>query len=233
VIPILITSGKGGVGKTTVAVNLALALLEKGLRVGILDADLMDPVTHLYFKVDPRRIREYGKMLTPITVDVSEMGVSGTIEFMGLGPFIPRGVGVALNYEKAMDFIITLLKFVKWTCGYLVIDTPPSSIDVNVRLLKELESKARAVLVGEPHIFALEDNLRMLDLLRMYHIDVRAIVLNKHNLFYHEGFKDAVEYVEKEYEKLGLKIIRIPWTHELTYSVKPELFKELAEVVVA
>ncbi len=224
-IPVIVTSGKGGVGKSTVSANLAIALAQRGIRVGLLDADLMDPVQHLVFRADKETIREYGKQLLPLTVNVN----GRTIEFMGIGPFIPRGVGVALNYQKTADFIVTLLKFVRWTADYLIIDSPPSSVDVNVKLLHELEGVARAVLVGEPHMFALEDNLRMLDLLRLYRADVRAIVLNKVGLY----DPNVTKEIEENYSKLGLRVIRIPWDPQLQMGFKPELFRELVEVVLA
>jgi len=222
-IPVIVTSGKGGVGKSTVSANLAIALAQRGIRVGLLDADLMDPVQHLVFRADKEAIREYGKQLLPLTVNVN----GRTIEFMGIGPFIPRGVGVALNYQKTADFIVTLLKFVRWTADYLIIDSPPSSVDVNVKLLHELEGVARAVLVGEPHVFALEDNLRMLDLLRLYRADVRAIVLNKVGLYDPNMTKE----IEENYSKLGLRVVKIPWDPQLQLGFKPELFRELVEVV--
>jgi len=224
-IPVIVTSGKGGVGKSTVSANLAIALAQRGIRVGLLDADLMDPVQHLVFRADKEAIREYGKQLLPLTVNVN----GRTIEFMGIGPFIPRGVGVALNYQKTADFIVTLLKFVRWTADYLIIDSPPSSVDVNVKLLHELEGIARAVLVGEPHVFALEDNLRMLDLLRLYRADVRAIVLNKVGLY----DPNVTKEIEENYSKLGLRVVKIPWDPQLQMGFKPELFRELVEVVLA
>jgi len=224
-IPVIVTSGKGGVGKSTVSANLAIALAQRGIRVGLLDADLMDPVQHLVFRADKEAIREYGKQLLPLTVNVN----GRTVEFMGIGPFIPRGVGVALNYQKTADFIVTLLKFVRWTADYLIIDSPPSSVDVNVKLLHELEGIARAVLVGEPHVFALEDNLRMLDLLRLYRADVRAIVLNKVGLYDPNMTKE----IEENYSKLGLRVVKIPWDPQLQMGFKPELFRELVEVVLA
>jgi MinD superfamily P-loop ATPase containing an inserted ferredoxin domain len=185
----------------------------------------MDPVQHLVFRADKEAIREYGKQLLPLTVNVN----GRTIEFMGIGPFIPRGVGVALNYAKTADFIVTLLKFVRWTADYLIIDSPPSSVDVNVKLLHELEGIARAVLVGEPHVFALEDNLRMLDLLRLYRADVRAIVLNKVGLYDPNMTKE----IEENYSKLGLRVVKVPWDPQLQLGFKPELFRELVEVVLA
>jgi len=224
-IPVIVTSGKGGVGKSTVSANLAIALAQRGIRVGLLDADLMDPVQHLVFRADKEAIREYGKQLLPLTVNVN----GRTVEFMGIGPFIPRGVGVALNYQKTADFIVTLLKFVRWTADYLIIDSPPSSVDVNAKLLHELEGIARAVLVGEPHVFALEDNLRMLDLLRLYRADVRAIVLNKVGLY----DQNVTKEIEENYSKLGLRVVKIPWDPQLQMGFKPELFRELVEVVLA
>jgi len=220
-IPILITSGKGGTGKTTVATNLAVNLAERGIKVSFMDADLMAPNAHMFIDVNKEKLREAGKMLLPLKVGEH-------LEFMGLGVFIPRGVGVALNYEKTTDFITTLLKFVRWSGDYLVIDAPPGAIDINVKLMKELQGRARAVVVGEPHPFAIEDNLRMIDLLRFYDIDVRAVVLNKCNLFQEELAKQVTE----EYEKLKLKVVKIPWDPRLQSQTVPELFDELAEVVI-
>ena len=221
-IPILVTSGKGGVGKSTCAINLAVNIAERGIRVSFLDADLMAPNDHLFFDIKPDQIREEGRMLIPIKVHPN-------LEFMGLGIFVPRGTGIALSYEKTSDFITTLLRFVKWSGDYLVIDTPPSSLDVNVKLLKELKGRARAIIVGEPHPFAVEDNLRMLDLLRFFDVDVRAIVLNKYNL-YPEPLREQAERV---YQEIGIPVVRIPWDPELQVRPKPELFDELVKVVIA
>jgi len=223
-IPILVTSGKGGVGKSTISSNLAISLASRGIRVGLMDADLMDPVQHLIFNADKETIREYGKSLMPLSVNVG----GNKIKFMGIGSFIPRGAGVALNYEKTADFIITLLRFVRWDVDYLIIDTPPGSEDVNMKLLKELEGNARALIVGEPHVFALEDNLRMIDVLRLYNVDIRAIVLNKVGLFSQE-FAQAIE---EAYQKLGLKVIKLQWDPTLQTNFKPELFKEVEEAVL-
>ena len=224
-IPILVTSGKGGVGKTTVAANLAMNLAERGIRVSFLDADLMAPNAHLFMNVNKEKLREAGKMLLPLKVGEH-------LEFMGLGVFIPRGVGVALNYEKTTDFITTLLKFVKWSGDYLIVDMPPGAIDVNVKLMKELRSKARAVVVGEPHPFAIEDNIRMMDLLRFFDIEAKALVLNKYGMFSEELTKQVIAEYEGYSEKYGFKIVKLPWDPELQVSTKPELFNELAEGVV-
>jgi len=221
-IPILVTSGKGGTGKTTIATNLAVNLAERGIKVSFMDADLMAPNAHMFIDVNKEKLREAGKMLLPLKVGEH-------LEFMGLGVFIPRGVGVALNYEKTTDFITTLLRFVKWSGDYLIIDAPPGAISINVKLMKELQGRARAVIVGEPHPFAIEDNLRMIDLLKFYDIDVRAVVLNKYNLFQDEIAKQ----VTGEYEKLGLKVVKIPWDPRLQSQTVPELFNELANVVIA
>jgi len=226
VIYILVTSGKGGTGKTTVSVNLATNLAERGIKVSLLDADLLAPNTHLFLDVNKEKLREAGKMLLPLKVGEH-------LEFMGLGVFIPRGVGVALNYEKTTDFITTLLKFVKWSGDYLIIDAPPAALDINVKLFKELRGRARAVVVGEPHPFAIEDNLRMLDLLRFFDIEVRALVLNKYNMYQEDLAKQVMTEYEAYSKKYGFRIVKVPWDPELQVKTKPELFNELAEVVVA
>lgn len=224
--PILVTSGKGGVGKTTVSINLAMNLASRGVRVSFMDADLMTPNAHLFINASKERIREYGKMLLPLKV-------SDNLEFMGLGVFIPSGVGVALNYEKTVDFITTMLKFIKWGGDYLVIDTPPGSIDINIKLLKELRGRARAVVVGEPHPFSIEDNMRIIDLLLFHNIRVKAIVLNKYNIFNKEIADKVTAKYEERTRELGCRVVKIPWDPELQARPKPELFSELAEAVIA
>jgi len=221
-----VTSGKGGVGKTTVAVNLAYNLANRGVKASLMDADLLAPNTHLFLEeVSKEKLREAGKMLLPLKVN-------DRLEFMGLGVFIPRGVGVALNYEKTTDFITTLLKFVKWTGDYLIIDAPPAALDINVKLFKELRGRARAVVVGEPHPFAIEDNLRIMDLLRFFDIEVRALVLNKYNMFSEELAKQVAADYEAYAEKLGFKVVKIPWEPKLQTQTVPELFDELVEATI-
>ena len=220
-IPVLVASGKGGVGKTTVAYNLALALAAKGVRVSVLDADLMAPNMHLFFDVRPEDVREVGSMLLPLKV-------ADNVEFMGLGAFVPPGVGIALNYEKTMDFVVTLLRFVKWSGDYLIIDSPPASIDVNIKLFRELEGRARAVLVGEPHPFSIEDNARMMDLFKYFNIELRAAVLNKYNLFPEED----VRKFEEALSAAGVRVFKVPWDPELLRGAKPSLFEDLARAVV-
>jgi len=224
-IPILVTSGKGGTGKTTVSVNLAANLALRGIKVSLLDADLLAPNVHLFLDVNKEKLREAGRMLMPLKIGEH-------LEYMGLGAFIPRGVGVALNYEKTTDFITTLLKFVKWSGDYLIIDAPPAAIDVNVKLFKELRGRARAVIVGEPHRFAIEDNLRIMDLLKFYDIEIRALVLNKYNLYKEEHARAVEEKYNEEAEKYGFKIVKIPWDPRLQVQPVPELFDQLVEVVV-
>lgn len=225
IIPVLVTSGKGGTGKTTTSINIAMNLAERGIKVSLLDADLLAPNTHLFLDVNKEKLREAGKMLIPLKVGEH-------LEFMGLGVFIPRGVGVALNYEKTADFITTLLRFVKWSGDYLIIDAPPAAIDVNVKLFKELRGRARAVIVGEPHPFAIEDNLRILDLLRFFDIEVRALVLNKYNMYQEELARQVIDEYEVHAKRYGFKIVKIPWDPELQVKTKPELFDEVVEVVV-
>jgi len=204
---VLVASGKGGVGKTTVAVNLALALSTRDA-VALLDADMTAPNAHLLLGLPSEKLRESNRMLIPPKVN--------GVEFMSIAMFFPRGVGLAWSHEKVADMIKTLIRYVRWDSRWLVVDLPPSSIDVNIEVLKSVGHTSRGVIVGEPHRFAFEDNLRMLDLMRLYGVDVRCIVLNKFNLY------PNADLIAREYEGLGLPVVRIPFDPELAVRVKPE-----------
>jgi len=205
--PLLIGSGKGGTGKTTVALNLALAL-NKRQPTGFLDCDFTGPNAHLMLGLPEERLRDIGNLLQPPKVN--------DLEFMSVAIAFPKGIGLAWSHEKVVDMVRTLIRYVRWRCSWLVFDLPPSSIDVNVEILKTVGHRARGVVVGEPHPFAYEDNLRMLDLFRFYDVDVRCLVLNKHNLY------PNAEEAAKEYENLEIPIVSIPFDPELSTGLKPE-----------
>jgi len=220
---VLVMSGKGGVGKTTVAANLASTLSSIGYKVGFVDADLYGPNAHILLGLPEDIITEdtSAKKLIPAKT-------RDGIEFMSIAQVLPRGTGLNLPAERIRDIILTMLKFVKWSSNYLVIDCPPGSLDINLTLLEQLQGKASAVFVMQPHPMALEDLLRIVDVVKLYDIAGLCIVVNMANLF------PQRERVVEEISKLGLDYIEIPWDPDLTEGVHPDkvYFRQLAEVVM-
>ncbi|RLG85144.1 MAG: hypothetical protein DRO39_06340 [Thermoprotei archaeon] len=215
-------SGKGGVGKSTVSANLAATLASMGHRVGFIDADLYGPNAHILLGLPEEKVYEdlSTKKLVPAKT-------AHGIEFMSIAQVLPRAVGLNLPAEKVRDIILTMLKFVEWSSEHVIIDCPPGSLDVNLTLLEQLQSKASAIFVMQPHPMALEDLLRIVDVVELYNVQGLCVVVNMANLF------PQRERVVDEISKLGLNYIEIPWDPDLTEGVHPEkeYFKRLAEVV--
>ncbi len=222
---ILVMSGKGGVGKTTISANLAATLASMGRRVGFIDADLYGPNSHILLGLPEDMVYEdlSAKKLVPAK---TEHG----IEFMSIAQVLPRAVGLNLPAEKIRDIILTMLKYVEWSAETIVVDCPPGSLDVNLTLLEQLQNRASAVFVMQPHPMALEDLLRIVDVVKLYEIRSLAVVINMYNLF-PEEFRQRI-WEELEGRDVGC-IIKIPWDRDLVVGVHPEkeYFRKLAEVV--
>jgi ATP-binding protein involved in chromosome partitioning len=225
---VLVMSGKGGVGKTTVATNLAAALKEMGYKVGLLDADLYGPASHHLL----------GLPTEPLQEDMSERKlippVIRGVQYFSMSYVVPaeeaKAIGLNLPAEKVRDIIITLVKNVKWVADYLVIDTPPGSLDINLKLL-ELLPRSGIVYVMEPHPMSLENIKRLVNVAGLYDVVGLAAVVNKVNLFPAKFRSMVLDYLDR----LGVEVIEIPWDEDLIEGVHPEkeYFKRLAEVVAS
>jgi ATP-binding protein involved in chromosome partitioning len=108
-------SGKGGIGKTTCAVNLALKLSEK-LHTGFIDLDLFGPNAHILLGLPNAPVTEASNMLVPSKV--------GNLEFMSVAQFIPEGVGLNVPSQYLLDMVKTMLQFTKWSSDVVVVDFP-------------------------------------------------------------------------------------------------------------
>ena len=146
---IAIASGKGGVGKSTVAVNLALALSSEGATVGILDADIYGPSQPRMLGVNQRPESVDGKSLEPlVSYQVQVMSIGFLIEEDS--PMIWRGPMVTQALEQ-------LLNDTRWKdLDYLVVDLPPGTGDIQLTLAQKFPVSG-AVIVTTPQNIALLD----------------------------------------------------------------------------
>jgi ATP-binding protein involved in chromosome partitioning len=167
---VAIASGKGGVGKSTVAVNLAVALAQAGARVGILDADIHGPNVPLMLGATRQPIKGPNeKLLPPVRYGLRVMSIAF---FMTPDtPAIWRGPMVHSAIQQ-------FLRDVEWgELDYLVIDLPPGTGDAALTVAQLLPS-ARAVIVTTPQDVALLDAGRALAMFRRLNVPVLGLIEN-------------------------------------------------------
>ncbi len=169
---LLFTSGKGGVGKTTVAVNVANALAQRGLRVGLLDADVHGPSVPRMLQLAGERVRwgDDGRM-----VPAENFGV----KVMSVGLTTPEAdTPLAWRSAVATRALVQLLDDVAWgELDVLAVDLPPGTGDVQLTLAEELRVGA-AVVVTTPQAVATDDVRRALRLLLDLGVPVAGVVEN-------------------------------------------------------
>jgi ATP-binding protein involved in chromosome partitioning len=167
---VAVASGKGGVGKTTVAVNLALALKNLGARVGILDADVYGPNVPIMLGTEeqPQALSE--RQILPVEaqgVKVISMGLLNP----GDKPMIWRG---PMLHSVMQQF----LRSVVWgELDYLIVDLPPGTGDVQLSLI-QIVPVTGAVLVTTPSVVALADVRKAIEMFRQVNVDILGIVEN-------------------------------------------------------
>lgn len=167
---IAVASGKGGVGKSTTAVNLALALAHEGARVGLLDADIYGPSQPRMLGIHGRPDSKDGKTMEPLeNYGIQSMSIGYLIDEDS--PMIWRGPMVTQALEQ-------LLRETNWhDLDYLVIDLPPGTGDVQLTLSQKIPVSG-AVIVTTPQDIALLDARKGLKMFEKVDIDVLGIVEN-------------------------------------------------------
>ncbi len=165
---IAIASGKGGVGKSTVTANLAVALRNSGYRVGILDADIYGPSQPKMFGVEdylPDAVREEGE---DRIVPAESMG----IELMSIGFFIKPTDALLWRGAMATNALKQLIHQTRWgTLDFLLIDLPPGTGDIHLSIINELKIDT-AVIVSTPQQVAVADVVRGIEMFRNEHVDI-------------------------------------------------------------
>ena len=164
-----IASGKGGVGKTTVAVNLALALAAAGKRVGLLDADVYGPSVPIMLGLN--EVPEWeGKTILP----VRKFGLA----IMSLGMLSEKGQAIIWRGPMVGKAIRQLLDQVRWgELDFLVIDLPPGTGDPSISVA-QLIPAASVVIVTTPQEVALADVRRSVKLFRAFGLNILGLIEN-------------------------------------------------------
>ncbi len=167
---IAVASGKGGVGKTTVAVNLAIALRRMGAAIGLLDADVYGPNVPVMLGTteQPRAIDQ--RTIVPVEAYGVKMISMGLLN-PGDKPLIWRG-------PMLHSVIQQFLRSVQWgELDYLVVDLPPGTGDVQLTLIQSV-AVSGAVIVTTPSIVALADVRKAIEMFRQVNVEILGVVEN-------------------------------------------------------
>jgi ATP-binding protein involved in chromosome partitioning len=167
---VAVASGKGGVGKTTVAVNLAIALKTLGFTVGLLDADVYGPNVPVMLGTNeqPRALDD--KTIIPVEAYGVKMISMGLLN-PGDKPLVWRG---PMLHSVMQQF----LRSVQWgALDYLIVDLPPGTGDVQLSLIQSV-SVTGAVVVTTPSIVALADVRKAVEMFRQVNVELLGVVEN-------------------------------------------------------
>lgn len=195
---VAVASGKGGVGKSTTAVNLALALKALGLRVAVLDADIYGPSMPKLIGLTgkPEAADAEGKRMKPMT----RYGV----EVMSIGFLVAEDAPMIWRGPMVMSALTQLLRDVSWgETDIMVVDMPPGTGDAQLTLAQQTPLSG-AVIVSTPQDLALIDARKGLNMFRKVNVPVLGIVENmsyficstcqtRHEIFGHGGARAEAE----------------------------------------
>jgi ATP-binding protein involved in chromosome partitioning len=167
---IAVASGKGGVGKSTVSVNLAVALAQAGASVGLLDADITGPNIPMMLGVD-------GQPKATATNKIEPLARYG-VKVISIQFFVPEGQPIVWRGPLVGGAIQQFLRDVEWgELDYLVVDLPPGTSDAQLTLAQAVPISG-AVLVTTPQEVSLSDVRKALSMLRRMSVPVLGIVEN-------------------------------------------------------
>jgi len=194
---VLVASGKGGVGKSTVAVNLAISLAKTGAKVGLVDADIYGPSIPLMFNLIDHRPEVFEKEGLTRILPVEKYG----IKLISIGFFVDPEKALIWRGPMASNALKQLFTDVEWgPLDYLIIDTPPGTGDIHLTLVQTFPISGVAI-VTTPQEVALADARKAINMFRQEGINVPVLGLienmsyftpaelpeNKYYLFGKEG----------------------------------------------
>jgi ATP-binding protein involved in chromosome partitioning len=193
---IAIASGKGGVGKSTVAVNLAFALKALGKNVGLLDADIYGPNLPMMLGLEGQSPRSANRKIIPLERD--------GVKVMSLGFLAPSDTAVIWRGPLVGRAIEQMLRDVEWgELDFLIIDLPPGTGDAQLTISQKLVLTG-AVIVSTPQPVALSDAMKGLRMFQKVNVPVLGVIENmsrflcpdcgkEHDIFGYGGAREAAQ----------------------------------------
>ncbi|OQX57879.1 MAG: sodium:proton antiporter [Helicobacteraceae bacterium 4484_230] len=179
---VMVSSGKGGVGKSTTTVNIALALAQQGKRVGLLDADIYGPNIPRMMGIADKQPVFLGQKIKPIHAH--------GIEVMSIGSLVERGASLIWKGAMVTQAIEQMLEDIIWgDLDVLLFDMPPGTGDAQLALAQNLPVTA-GVCVTTPQKVALDDTIRSMDMFKNLHIPIAGIVENMSGFICPENGKE-------------------------------------------
>ena len=164
-----VASGKGGVGKSTVAVNLAVALARMGYKVGLADADVYGPSVPVMTATEDAQIQAVEVAGQDLMVPLEKYGV----KWMSVGYFAGKGKALIWRGPMACSALKQMILQVDWgALDFLLIDMPPGTGDIHISLVQDIPMDG-AVIVTTPQTVALADVEKGVDMFRNKNIDRR------------------------------------------------------------
>jgi ATP-binding protein involved in chromosome partitioning len=200
---IAVASGKGGVGKSTVAANIAVALAKSGLKVGLLDADVYGPsAPRLFGLVDVPGLRKTDAGVQPIEAH--------GVKIISMGFVVKPGAPVVWRGPMVQGAIRQFMTDTDWgDLDVLILDMPPGTGDAQLALAQDLPVDG-AVIVSTPQDLALDDARKAIALFEQTHVPILGIVENMSiflcphcgegsHIFGHGGAKAEAEHLRVDY----------------------------------
>jgi len=167
---VMVSSGKGGVGKSTTTVNIAIALAQQGKRVGLLDADVYGPNIPRMMGIEGVQPVFLGQNIKPI--------MAHNIQVMSIGSLVARGASLIWKGAMVTQAIEQMLEDILWDkLDVLLFDMPPGTGDAQLALAQSLPVTA-GVCVTTPQKVALDDTIRSLDMFNSLKIPIAGVVEN-------------------------------------------------------
>ena len=167
---VVVSSGKGGVGKTTVSIMVARELKKRGVKVGLLDVDIDTPNLTEFISNDGERHEfEVDQRVKPVVVD--------GIEMASIGFMVDDKMCIAWDGDVRASTIDDLMFGVEWTCDVLVVDTPPGTSEELKHLISAYKPEC-VLVITTLHEASITDIRRTITLLKLLDANITGIVTN-------------------------------------------------------